>query len=77
MTVEECNKAAAARIPVIANGIKYGRISAVIKKFSTALQIERGAESFMYLVELEDVSGHSVTFTRPELVEKCVEIVDK
>ncbi len=69
MNIEECNKAAAARVPVISDGIRYGRISAVIKKFPTTLQLERGAPPYVYLVELEDVNGHSVTVTFPERVE--------
>lgn len=69
MTVEECNKAAAERIPVTAHGIRYGRISAVIKKFPTELQISRGTPSYIYLAELEDIHGHSVTVVRAEDVE--------
>ena len=69
MTVEECNKAASARIPVVANEIRYGRISAVIKKFNTSLQIERGSPSYVYLVELEDIHGNSVSVVKPEYVE--------
>ena len=73
MTIEECNKAAAARIPVISDGIIYNRISAVIKKFSTPEQIERGAASFVYLVELEDKNRNSVSITKPERVEKYIQ----
>ena len=49
MTIEECNMAAVKRIPVTARGIRYGRISAVIKRFPTKLYISRGAPSYLYL----------------------------
>lgn len=69
MNIEECNQAAAKRIPVISGGIVYNRISAVIKKFATPEQIERGSESYRYLVELEDKNRNSVSIARPEHVE--------
>lgn len=71
MNIEECNKAAAERVPVIANGIRYGRISAVIKYFSSVSEIRRGAESSSYMVQLEDKNGHSVTVVSPEIVKRA------
>lgn len=69
MNIEECNKAASARIPVISDGIVYTRISAVIKKFSTEDEIARGAPSYRYWVELLDKNQNSVSITKPERVE--------
>lgn len=71
MNIDECNKAAAERVPVIANGIQYGRISAVIKYFASVSEIRRGAESSSYMVQLEDKNGHSVTVVRPEIVKRA------
>ena len=73
MTIEECNMAAVKRIPVTARGIRYGRISAVIKRFPTKLYISRGEPSYLYLVELEDIYGHSVTVVRTDEVEVCTD----
>lgn len=73
MTVEECSRAAAARIPVVSGGLRYDRVSAVIKRFPTVVQRERGAPSYIYLVELEDSCKNSVTVTNPERVEKFTE----
>ena len=68
MTKEECREAARYRSPVIANGIRYKRISAIVARYATDLQMERGIPQEYLEVELECASGNSVTITSPAAV---------
>lgn len=62
MTRAEYTAAARYRLPVVAYGIRYARISAIIARYADGMTLERGVRPTVYVqLELEDVSGKSVT----------------
>lgn len=69
MTREEYQTAARYRIPVVANGIRYKRISAIIARYADALSLERGTRPAVYIeLELMDENERSVTIVNPDVV---------
>ena len=73
MTVEECNRAAYARLPVVCRGIVYKRIYSISKVFATEEAVNRGGERTYYLIKMEDMSGRSYTNAEPSSISLCTE----
>lgn len=69
MTREEYQAAARYRIPVVAYGIRYKRISSIIARYADPLSLERGTRPSVYIeLELMDENERSVTIVNPDVV---------
>lgn len=72
MTKEEVMYAAKERKPVMCNGIKYRRISAIIFRYigdTDRIGMAHNVPNEMMLVELEDLRTNSRTIANPSAVE--------
>ena len=72
MTKDEVMYAAKERKPVICNGIRYRRISAIIFRYlgdTDRIGMAHNVPSEMMLVELEDMRTNSRTIANPSAVE--------
>ena len=72
MTKDEVMYAAKERKPVMCNGIKYRRISAIIFRYigdTDRLGMAHNVPNEMMLVELEDLHTNSRTIANPSAVE--------
>lgn len=69
MTIEECNKAAYRKAPVICRGVKYKRIARISRVFTSDELLLRGWKKTYYVVTLEDKTGRSFTEANPDEVE--------
>lgn len=72
MTKEEAMYAAKERKPVMCNGIKYRRISAIIFRYigdTDRIGMAHNVPNEMMLVELEDLRTNSRTIANPSAVE--------
>ena len=72
MTKEEVMYAAKERKPVICNGIRYRRISAIIFRYigdTDRIGMAHNVPNEMMLVELEDMRTNSRTIANPSAVE--------
>lgn len=72
MTKDEVMYAAKERKPVICNGIRYRRISAIIFRYigdTDRIGMAHNVPNEMMLVELEDMRTNSRTIANPSAVE--------
>lgn len=72
MTKEEVMYAAKERKPVVCNGIRYRRISAIIFRYigdTDRIGMAHNVPNEMMLVELEDMRTNSRTIANPSAVE--------
>lgn len=72
MTKDEVIYAAKERKPVMCNGIKYRRISAIIFRYigdTDRIGMAHNVPNEMMLVELEDLRTNSRTIANPSAVE--------
>lgn len=69
MTIEECNKAAYCKAPVICRDVMYKRIAKISRVFTSDELMLRGWKKTYYVVTLEDRTGRSFTEANPEDVE--------
>lgn len=72
MTKEEAMYAAKERKPVVCNGIRYRRISAIIFRYigdTDRIGMAHNVPNEMMLVELEDLRTNSRTIANPSAVE--------
>lgn len=72
MTKDEVMYAAKERKPVMCNGIKYRRISAIIFRYigdTDRIGMAHNVPNEMMLVELEDLRTNSRTIANPSAVE--------
>ena len=72
MTKEQAMYAAMERKPVICNGIRYRRISAIIFRYigdTDRIGMAHNVPNEMMLVELEDMRTNSRTIANPSAVE--------
>lgn len=72
MTKEEVMYAAKERKPVMCNGVKYRRISAIIFRYigdTDRIGMAHNVPNEMMLVELEDLRTNSRTIANPSAVE--------
>lgn len=72
MTKDEVMYAAKERKPVVCNGIKYRRISAIIFRYigdTDRIGMAHNVPNEMMLVELEDLRTNSRTIANPSAVE--------
>lgn len=72
MTKDEVMYAAKERKPVICNGIRYRRISAIIFRYigdTDRIGMAHNVPNEMMLVELEDLHTNSRTIANPSAVE--------
>lgn len=72
MTKEEVMYAAKERKPVVCNGIRYRRISAIIFRYigdTDRIGMAHNVPNEMMLVELEDLRTNSRTIANPSAVE--------
>ena len=72
MTKDEVMYAAKERKPVICNGIRYRRISAIIFRYigdTDRIGMAHNVPNEMMLVELEDLRTNSRTIANPSAVE--------
>lgn len=72
MTKDEVMHAAKERKPVMCNGIKYRRISAIIFRYigdTDRIGMAHNVPNEMMLVELEDLRTNSRTIANPSAVE--------
>lgn len=72
MTKDEVMYAAKERKPVVCNGIRYRRISAIIFRYigdTDRIGMAHNVPNEMMLVELEDMRTNSRTIANPSAVE--------
>ena len=72
MTKDEVMYAAKERKPVVCNGIKYRRISAIIFRYigdTDRIGMAHNVPNEMMLVELEDLRTNSRTIANPSAIE--------
>ncbi|MBE6710342.1 MAG: hypothetical protein E7579_04385 [Ruminococcaceae bacterium] len=72
MTKDEVMYAAKERKPVVCNGIRYRRISAIIFRYigdTDRIGMAHNVPNEMMLVELEDLHTNSRTIANPSAVE--------
>lgn len=72
MTKDEAMYAAKERKPVVCNGIRYRRISAIIFRYigdTDRIGMAHNVPNEMMLVELEDLHTNSRTIANPSAVE--------
>lgn len=72
MTKDEVMYAAKERKPVVCNGIRYRRISAIIFRYigdTDRIGMAHNVPNEMMLVELEDLRTNSRTIANPSAVE--------